>query len=394
MEFKEMSVEELQMRMAEIGNAMKNEDSDIDALTVEARAINEELDARAAEEAKKAELRQMVAKMDLPIIDEVPNIEERGSKKMELKELRASKEYAEAFLNGWRSGDKKMTECRALLTTNTTGQGLTGYVPVPTELETEIQTAWEERELLRHISRSAFKGNVKIGFELSATGASIHVEGTNAPTEEVVTLGAVEIKAETIKKWIRVSDEALNGTTVDTIGYLYREIAYRIAEKAEEVVIGKITGAPAAATATAVGVPQTTASALALDTILMAGVPLVGTGTEYLVMNRGTYAALRSLELTANYAGADAFDGMRDRIIFTDKLAAFSAASANDVVIIRGDLSAVRGNFPNGNDVEILVDPYTDAESDLVKIVGKQYAGFGIIRDKHLAVVKKVAANG
>lgn len=393
MEFKEMSVEELQMRMDSIRTDMEKEDADIDALTVEARAINEELEARAAEEAKRVELREMVAKMDLPIIDEVPNTETR-SNKMELKELRASKEYAEAFLNGWRSGDKNMNECRALLTTNTTGQGLTGYVPVPTALETEIQTAWEEYQLANLITKSYFKGNVKVGFELSATGAAVHVEGTAAPNEETITLGAVEIKAANIKKWIKVSDEALEGTTVDTAGYLYKEIAHRIVEKAEEIIISTITACGTTATATAVGVPQITASALAATTIIDALALLAGSARDiHIAMNRGTYAALRGIELGGQYA-IDVFDGLKDRVVFTDKLKSFASASANDIVMILGDFSAVQGNFPNGAGVDILLDPYTDAQSDLVKIVGRQYVGFGVVKDKHLVTVKKVAANG
>lgn len=392
MKFKEMNVAELEERKLQIKTEIEEDGADLDALEAEVRAINEELEARAAEEAKKAELRNMVANMDLPIVDEVPKTEER--KEMTEMEIRSSREYAQAFLNGWRNGDKEMSECRALLTTNTTGQGLTGYVPVPTELDTEIKTAWEEYQLASLVTKSYFKGNVKVGFELSATGANVHIEGTAADNEEVVTLGAVEIKAANIKKWIRVSDEALEGTTVDTVGYLYKEIAHRIVEKAEEIIISTITACGTTATATAVGVPQLTASALAATTIIDTLALLAGSAQDiHIAMNRGTYAAFRAIELAGSYA-IDIFEGLRDRIVFTDKLKAFSAASANDIVIIAGDFSAVQANFPNGDGVNILVDPYTDAQSDLVKIVGREYVGFGVTKDKHLATVKKVASNG
>lgn len=393
MKFKEMSAADLEERKLQIKTEIEEDGADLDALETEIRAINEELEARAAEEAKKAELRNMVANMDLPVIDEVPKMEEK-KKMTDIMEIRSSREYAQAFLNGWRNGDKEMSECRALLTTNTTGQGLTGYVPVPTELDNEIKTAWEEYQLASLVTKSYFKGNVKVGFELSATGANVHVEGTAADNEEVVTLGAVEIKAANIKKWIRVSDEALEGTTVDTVGYLYREIAHRIVEKAEEIIISTITACGTTATSTAVSVPQLTASALAATTIIDTLALLAGSAQDiHIAMNRGTYAAFRAIELAGNYA-IDIFEGLRDRIVFTDKLKAFSAASANDIVIIAGDFSAVQANFPNGEGVNILVDPYTDAQSDLVKIVGREYVGFGVTKDKHLATVKKVASNG
>lgn len=304
-----------------------------------------------------------------------------------IKEIRSSEEYAQAYLNMLKTRDD--SEVRALLTTNTTASGLTGYVPVPVELENEIKTAWEEHQLMGLVKHSNFKGNVKIGFELSATGASIHVEGAAAPDEEVVTLGAVEIKAEMIKKWIRVSDEALEGTTVDTAGYLYKEIAYRIVEKAEEILVGKITAAGTTATATSVGVPKLTA-APAKDTVLNALALLAGqAGNLKIAMNRGTYPEFRNLELNANY-GIDVFEGLRDRIVFTDKLPVYGTATAGKVYMIIGDFAnGVQANFPNGDQITMLTDPYTDAQSDLVKIVGRQYVGIGIVGDKHLVNVVK-----
>lgn len=389
MEFTEKTAAELKARQAEIRSALDAEDADLDALEAEARAIKDELEKREAEEAKKVEVREMLAAGKAP----TETIEKQEKKEMErtLEEIRSSKEYAQAYLNMVKTRDD--SEVRALLTTNTTGSGLTGYVPVPTELESEIKTAWEEHQLLGLVKHSYFKGNVKVGFELTAGGATVHVEGTNAPSEEVVTLGAVEIKAEMIKKWIRVSDEALEGTTVETAAYLYKEIAARIVEKAEEILVGKITAAPATASATAVGVPAVTA-APALDTVVNAIGALSGQARDlHIAMNRQTWAAFRALELNASYA-VDVFDGLRDRVIFTDKLPAVSAASTNAVYMIIGDFGyGAQANFPNGDTISMLTDPYTDAESDLVKIVGRQYVGMAVVADKAFVNVKK-PANG
>ena len=389
MEFTEKTAAELKARQAEIRSALDAEDADLDALEAEARAIKDELEKREAEEAKKVEVREMLAAGKA----QTETIEKQEKKEMArtIEEIRSSKEYAQAFLNMVKTRDD--SEVRALLTTNTTGSGLTGYVPVPTELESEIKTAWEEHQLLGLVKHSFFKGNVKVGFELTAGGATVHVEGTDAPNEEVVTLGAVEIKAEMIKKWIRISDEALEGTTVDTAGYIYKEIAAKITEQAEEILVGKITAAPATASATAVGVPAVTA-APALDTVVNAIGELSGQARDlHIAMNRRTWSAFRALELNANYA-ADVFDGLRDRVIFTDKLPAVSAASTNAVYMIIGDFGyGAQANFPNGNNISMLTDPYTDAEKDLVKIVGRQYVGMAVVADKAFVNVKK-PANG
>lgn len=240
------------------------------------------------------------------------------------------------------------------------------------------------------VKHSYFKGGVKVGFELSATGAVVHVEGTAAPDEEEITIGVVEITNESVKKWITVSDEAIEGTTVDTMGYLYQEIAHKIVEKAEEILIGKITASPAAATATAAGVPVLTANSIAADTIVQAVAKLSGQARDlHIAMNRQTYPAFIAVAMAANYA-IDVFDGLKDRIVFTDKLPAFSAASVGNTYMIIGDFGyGAQANFPAGDDISIKVDDLSLAEKDLVKLVGRQYVGMAVVADKAFVNVKK-----
>lgn len=387
MEIKTMTAAELQARQAEIRSLVDAEDADLDALEIEAREIKEELEARIAAEAKKEELRKMVAEGKAPEENVIETQEER--KMPELKEIRSSQEYAAAYLNMLKTGDD--AECRALLTADATAA--TGYVPVPTMLETEIKTAWENHQIMGLVKKSSFKGHVKIGFELTASGAAVHLEGDSAPNEETVTLGTVEIKNEMIKKWISVSDEALEGTTVDAMGYIFREIAHRITEKAEEILIGKITGAGTAATATAVGVPKLQ-KAPAVETIAEAMALLCGeAGNLHIAMNRATYPEFRKLELNGNYA-IDVFEGLRDRIVFTDKLPAYSAATTGVVYMIVGDFAdGAQANFPNGAEsMQMLTDPYTDATKDLVRVIGRQYVGMAVVGDKRFVNVTHPAA--
>ena len=78
MNIKEMSASELQARMAEIRTAIDAEDADLDALEKEVREIREELEARAAAEAKKVELRKMVAEGKAPGAKKVETQEEKS----------------------------------------------------------------------------------------------------------------------------------------------------------------------------------------------------------------------------------------------------------------------------------------------------------------------------
>ena len=111
-------------------------------------------------------------------------------------EIRSSKEYLDAYANYLKTG--KDDECRALLSKNATG----GQVPVPAYVEDRIKTAWDRVELMGLVRKTYIRGNLNVGFELSADPALIHTEGSAANSEEALTFGIVELKSESIKKWI------------------------------------------------------------------------------------------------------------------------------------------------------------------------------------------------
>ena len=60
--------------------------------------------------------------------------------------------------------------------------------------------------------------------------------------------------------------------------------------------------------------------------------------------------------------------------------------------IIVGDLGGVIMNLPDSTEVTFVTDPYTYAEDDIVKIVGKMYAGFGVVRDGYFCYVSTGAS--
>jgi hypothetical protein len=66
-------------------------------------------------------------------------------------------------------------------------------------------------------------------------------------------------------------------------------------------------------------------------------------------------------------------------------------ASDDDTFVIIGDIGyGFQANFPAGNDVKIKVDDLSLAEKDLVKVVGRQFVGMGVVAPKAFVKINKV----
>lgn len=371
MDIKEMTVEQLEERKAAIAAEIDNEDADLDALEAEARAIKEEIENRKAEEAKKVEIRAAVASGEG---ETTKTFKTEEKKEMTIDEVRSSKEYINAYANYIKTG--KDDECRALLTTLATG----GQVPVPTVIEGRIRQAWQRNGLMELVRKTYVPGILKVGFELSADPAYIHTEGTVANTEEALTFGVVTMTPASIKKWITISDEALDLGGEEFLDYIYDELTYQIAKKAQSELISKITALTASATTEAVGV-GVVAGTPSLGVVAAALGQLSDQATNpVIVMNKGTWAQFKA----AQYAGPfniDPFEG-RD-VYFDSSLPAYtSAGTTGSTWMVVGDFGVgAHANFPNGDEIGIKYDPLSLAERDLVKLVGREYVGLGIVAD-------------
>ena len=77
-----------------------------------------------------------------------------------------------------------------------------GQLPVPVLVDQTVRTAWENDQILSRVTKTYFKGNLKVTFERAGDVAYEHLEGTTAPTEESLTLGIVTMIPKNIKKWI------------------------------------------------------------------------------------------------------------------------------------------------------------------------------------------------
>ena len=378
MEFANKTVEELEARKLAIASEMDAEGADLDALTDEVRRINAEMETRKAAEAKKAEIRKAVAAGKGQVIESAPKTERKSN-----EEIRSSEAYINAFANYIKTGNDK--ECRSLLTENVSGQ-----LPVPTFLDNIIRTAWEKDDILSRVRRTDIRGNLRVPFELSASDAYVHTEGTTAVTEESLTFGVVTMTPANIKKWIKISDEAVAMGGETFLRYIYDELTYKIIKKLASLVIADVTGSPSASDADEVGVAQVTL-APSVTTIPTAVANLSDEASEVVViMNRLTEVEFIKAQAAGNFA-VDPFAGLRK--VYTSALPSYSTAEAGTgVYAIVGDLRGCQVNFPEGDDVIIKWDDLSLAESDLVKVVGRIYAAHDVTGPGMLVNIIKPSA--
>lgn len=376
MEIKQMTIEELEERKAAIAVELDSPEADLDALEEEVRAIKAELETREKAEAKKAEIRSAVATGEGNTIEKI--VEVKGEETMTLTEIRNSEEYINAFANYIKTNDD--SECRALLSTNVQN----GVVPVPEYIEGRIRTAWENSSIMNLVRKTFVRGNLKIGFEISATGAVVHTEGGAAIEPEELVFGTVTLIPQSIKKLIQVSDEALDLAGREFLDYLYDELTYQITKKAEEELMLLIANAPATASEQGVGVPVVTAESLTIASIIEAEGKLSGEASNVVIATtRSNAAALKAEALNMSYA-IDPFDGLN--VVFVSETALDGAFA------VVGDFGlGAHANFPNGAEIQIKFDDHTDMARDLVNILGRQFVGFGLVADKAFV---KIEAEG
>ena len=198
----------------------------------------------------------------------------------------------------------------------------------------------------------------------------------------------MELKPENIKKWIRISDEAMDLGGEEFLRYIYDEITYRILQELVKQLVADVTSASGSNSSSAIGVPAINI-APGVNVIRDAVTNLTEEATDIcVVLNRLTEAQFNAAYAAGNFP-IDPFDGIPR--VYTSALPAYSSASANAVYAIVGDLRALQVNYPVGEGVVIKWDDLSLAEDDLVKVVGRQYAGHGITAPGRLVKLTKPA---
>ena len=361
-----LGLEELETRAAEIATETAEADKEmLETLNAELDAIEE----RKAAVIEEAETRKKAAEAVANGKGEI--IEERKEEhKMTDIEIRNSNEYIEAFANYIKTGDAK--ECRALLSDNVQN----GVIPVPEFVGEIVAKRLEASEILRRVRRMNAGGNVKIGFEIDAPAAAAHTEGSGAIDPEALVLGIVELVPTTYKKYVQISDEALDSMAGEAyLSYIYDEVARGIIKAEENAVVAKILAAPQTADATHPAVAKTGSAAGAITDFVDARALLSSAAEDLVIIcTPAQYATYRGLQLQASY-GVDPFDGLE--VLFNDTATA----------PIIGDLAGVMMNLPKGEAVEFKYDDKTLMTSDLVNILGRQPAAIEVVGNKFFAKV-------
>lgn len=364
----EMSSEDLVTRKAELASNLEAEGIDLDAIEEEVRAINAEMESRKATEEAKVEERKAVAEDNSLEVIETSPTEER--KDMEKIEVRNTAEYIDQF------AEYIKTEKRgALLSENVEN----GVVAVPDLVYGIVETAWSREGIMSRVRKSYLAGNLKVGFEISATGAVKHTEGADAPAQETLVLGIVEMVPASLKKWITISDEVMDMRGEAFLQYVYNEVAYQIAQAAAKELIDQIKACGTQSTTTCVGVPTIKEATIGMATVAKAIAQLTDEATEpVIMMNKLTWSEFKAVQYANGY-GADPFEGLP--VEFNSNITAYSAATTGVPYLIVGDLAnGALANFPSGQDIKFKFDDLSLAESDLVKIVGREYVAVAPIK--------------
>ena len=379
----EMSVEELETRKAEIAGMSTEEATteEIEARANELEAIKAELEARALKAAEEAEARKAVENG----AGEIKEEHKQEEKRMEISEIRNSPEYLEGYANYLRTGNDN--ECRTVLLTK--NAPASGQLPVPDMVEDTIKTAWEKNEFLNKIKKTDFRGNLRVPFELSATGAWKHVEGTTCMTEEEITIGIVQLVPHNVKKLCRVTDECVAMGGEEFIRYIYDEVTYQILKELVAEIIENIDDLGTSNGASAIGIPKVKVAPGVM--VLANAATNLSEEAEDLcvVMNRLTEAKFNTAYASGQFA-INPFDGFTK--VYTSALPAYDSANENDMYALVGDLKAIQANYPEGEGIVIKWDDMSEAEDDIVKIVGRQYTGFGVTAPGRLVKLTKPGA--
>ena len=377
--FTEMDMQALEARKAAIATECEAEGADVDALLEEVRAINAEIEARKAKAEKEAEIRSAVASGAGTVIEEVKT-EER---KMDLKELRRSDAYVKAYANYIKTGNDE--EVRALLSENATG----GTVAIPEVVYDIVKNAWEKDAIARRVKKAYIRGNLKVGFEISSDGAVVFTEGSASEIDpENLVLGIVTLVPQSIKKVVQISDEALDLAGEEFLRYIYEEVTYQIAKKAVDTLLAQISSLSTVATGTAVCVGVYTSTTVSVDITAQALSKLSDQASDpIIVMNRATWGAFKAAQ-AANKFNYDPFEGLE--VAFNNSLPAFSAATTGETFMIVGDFAeGALFNFPNGEEIDIVVDKLTLKKKDLVEVFGREFVGIGVVGPNSFVKVTK-----
>ena len=376
-----------------------------DAILTEIESKNTDIESIDAEIGEVKELRSQFEKQEERMGTmkqfETEAIEER---KMAVnKDVFDTPEYRAAWKNYIVTGNEK--EMRDVVTGLSTG---TENIPIPTIMQGYVETAWEKYgKFSRLVNKTYAKGYLAIPYEKSATGAVVHTELAEAPDEEAIELGQIELKPAMLKKWISLTDELIALAPEEFMRYVADELVYQVVLALDH---GIINGALDTNSKGVVGIlgnalTEEIEAPLNFNAVNEAIAELRTFDNLVVAMNQKTFfknvMGLTDLQgrpiyqIAADNTGKPRYFMNGIRVEFTEALPDYDTAIAGtDDWALVGNFQGYRLNLPEGESVRTLYDPYTSAKEDKVVMVGRLFAAGNVTRMKHFCAIKKPAAGG
>lgn len=319
--------------------------------------------------------------------------------KVDVRAEEVKLESTDSYIKAWR---KSVMGDNAELRTLTSAMD---NAPIPTVLQAKIETAWEKAtNILDRTHIVSVKGNIEVPFEKDADEAVVHDENTEAPTEETLELGMVDIKITAIKKWLEYTDILEAMTDDEFMEYLADEIIYRVFKKTNDAVV---VGALDSANRGHKGIVNADLTlkkeiALGFNAFNEADAELKDNVNSVIVMNKKTFKknilGLTDLQGRPIYTQMTDINGVtRDyvsgmEVLFCNALKDYDSALAGEAWAIVGDLYAYETNMPNGKRVETIKDRISKFTEDKIVMAGKLLSGGNVTRLDSLIVLKKPQA--
>ena len=400
-------VDEINAKKEEFENAdtEKREEllNEVEEMTKEADSLEEE--ANELEE-QRSTFKAQEERMSLAKSLSKTAIEERKDQ-MENTNVLETKEYNQLYADMIR-GKVDEKEVRNFLKRDDPTPGLstaTTNVPIPVIMQGFVETAWYTYGKFSKLVSETFEPAIlKIPVETEASGASWHTESGDAPAEEYITLGQIILQPKMIKKWISLTDELMAMSAEDFLRYVADELVYRVILALDEAIINR-TDLNGLGVIGIVGnaYTETVSSAISFNVINEAIANLVTFEDLTVAMNPTTF--FKNFMSLTDQVGNPIFRVVHDnenrpqyylsgyRVEFTQALPAYDDADPGEAYAVVGNFRrGYRLNYPQGRNVITLVDPYTLATQDLVRMIGRLYVAGNVVKPKHFAELKVPAS--
>ena len=332
MDFKEMTIEQLEERKAAIAAEIDAPEADLDALEAEARAIKEEIEGRVAEEAKRAEIRAAVASGSGEVVKTF--VEEREERKMFGVE---TIEYRNAWVKSLIHRDMNEEERSALSSAGS-------VIPTMT-----VNAVWDKlvkpAELLGKVDVSQFPTYVRFPKATTNNAATAQAVGGEI-SESSDVIGYVDLIPNEYVKLLTVGADidhmAIDAVHDWIVDNLTNNIRYAINK---DILVGSgsnaLKGITASVNANASALPGTVTKASILKIMATLG-SAYQNGAIWIMTPKMFYENIMTITQLNDYV---INDGFQFRLFGHDVVLMSEALVSSKETIFYGDPKAYKANI-------------------------------------------------